>query len=98
MTNVGVFDVNASFPADPLQRSVVEALARQAAECAGCAPDVVAAFAEEVGSAFVTGAEETRTGGEVGLRVERSPEAIEVVVSAAGTRRVRRPAPLVAAR
>ncbi len=91
MTASDSFDVNASFPADAKHRATLEALVLQAAEYAGCAPDVARGFADEVGAAFSSGVETSTPDGSVGVRLERGPDKIEVVVSCGETLRVSRP-------
>ena len=88
------FDVNASFPPDPKHRSLVEALVAHAAEYAGCAAAVAQDFADEVGAAFSAGTGDARPDNSVGVRLERTPENIEAVVSAGLTVRISRPIPV----
>ncbi len=91
MTKTEIFDVNASFPADPKHRTAIEALVAQAAEFAGCPPDVAKDFADEVGAAFVAGASTALPNTPVGVRFERAPTRVEVVVSCGETVRMSRP-------
>ena len=86
-----VFDVNASFPADPKHRPAVEAMVAQAAEHAGCSPDVARDLADEVGAAFIAGMSTALPGAPVGVRLERVPDKIEVMVSCSETVRLSRP-------
>ena len=91
MSRTDPFDVNADFPADPRHRPAIEALVVQAAEYAGCSPEVARDFADEVGAAFSAGASIADPHGSVAVRLERSPDRIEVVVSCGDTVRISRP-------
>ena len=91
MTASDSFDLNASFPADTKHRATLEALVPQAAEYAGCAPDVARGFADEVGGAFNAGVKTPSPDGSAGVRLERVPDKIEVVVSCGHTVRISRP-------
>jgi hypothetical protein len=91
MTKTEIFDVNASFPADPKHRVAIEALVAQAAEFAGCSAAVAKDFADEVGAAFVAGASTALPDTPVAVRVECAPTQIEVIVSCGQTVRMSRP-------
>jgi len=91
MTAIDEFDLNASFPADLKHQDTVEALVAQAAQCAGCSPDVAKGFADEVGVAFGAGVSAGSPNATVGVRLERSPDSLEVVVSCGKTVRMSRP-------
>jgi hypothetical protein len=91
MTASAPFDLNASFPADPKHRAVLDALVLHAAEYAGCPPDVARGFADEVCEAFSAGVKAPRPDGSVGIRLERAPDKLEVVVSCGQTVRISRP-------
>lgn len=91
MSGSDTFDVNASFPADPRHRPTIEALVVHAAKFAGCSPEVARDFADEVGTAFSAGASTADPSGSVGLRLERSTDKLEVVVSCGATVRLSRP-------
>lgn len=88
------FDVNASFPADPKHRTLVEALVAQAAEYAGCAEGVARDFADEVGAAFTAGVGDALPDACIGVRLERTPDHIEAAVTSGPTVRISRPLPV----
>lgn len=91
MTVSETFDVNASFPANPKHRPAVEALVAHTAEHAGCAAEVAQDCATEVGAAFSAGASTAGPDASVEVRLARSPETFEVVVSYGQVVRVSRP-------
>jgi hypothetical protein len=91
MKSTPAFDVNASFPADPRHRPLVEAMVAQATEQAGCAREVAKDFADEVGSAFSARTADAEPGALVSVRLERVPDRIEAVVSCGQTVRMSRP-------
>ncbi len=91
MTVSKTFDVNASFPADPKHRPVVEALVAHAVEHAGGSTAVARDLADEVGAAFSAGASAAGPDAFVEVRLERVPEKIDVVVSCGQSVRLSRP-------
>ena len=91
MSRTDPFDVNAAFPADSRHRPAIEAMVVQAAEFAGCSPEVARDFADEVGAAFTAGASTADPHASVAVRLERGPDRIEVVVSCGETVRISRP-------